>query len=64
MSLLQTKPLFLLAVILILAMPEVGLTHPAGLDVDGGHHNRKTGEYHYHQKNQQHTTHEPGVSKT
>lgn len=24
--------------------------HPGGLDQDGGHHNRKTGEYHYHQR--------------
>lgn len=26
-----------------------GNAHPGGLDAKGGHHNRKTGEYHYHQ---------------
>lgn len=24
--------------------------HPGGLDANGGHYNRKTGEYHYHRK--------------
>lgn len=25
-----------------------GWTHSGGLDANGGHYNRKTGEYHYH----------------
>ena len=24
--------------------------HPGGLDANGGHYDRKTGEYHYHRK--------------
>lgn len=31
-------------------MFSLGHAHPGGLDANGGHNNRKTGEYHYHQK--------------
>ena len=39
----------LLPLILISLTPFVG-AHPGGLDANGGHYNRKTGEYHYHRK--------------
>lgn len=29
-------------------LPCVALAHPGNTDSKGGHHNRKTGEYHYH----------------
>jgi hypothetical protein len=28
----------------------IALAHPGGLDANGGHYNRKTGEYHYHRQ--------------
>src|SRR5262245_51489279 len=33
---------------IILAFVDPAFAHPGGLDSKGGHHNRKTGEYHYH----------------
>jgi len=38
------------ALILTLIVPTAALPHGGGLDANGGHYNRKTGEYHYHQK--------------
>lgn len=38
----------LLPVLLLLVFASVALGHPGGLDANGGHTNRKTGEYHYH----------------
>lgn len=32
-----------------IALPGLLFAHSGGLDANGGHHNRKTGEYHYHQ---------------
>ncbi len=34
--------------IIILLLPFVVMAHPGSLDSNGGHYNRKTGEYHYH----------------
>jgi len=39
----------LLPLILISLTPFAD-AHPGGLDANGGHYNRKTGEYHYHRK--------------
>ncbi len=33
--------------------------HPGGLDANGGHYNRKTGEYHYHNKLKQKDNSQP-----
>jgi 5-methylcytosine-specific restriction endonuclease McrA len=38
------------ALILTLIVPTAAFPHGGGLDANGGHYNRKTGEYHYHQK--------------
>ncbi|WP_139923199.1 YHYH domain-containing protein [Hymenobacter sp. DG01] len=35
------------AALLLFTTPKV-MAHSGGLDSDGGHHNRKTGGYHYH----------------
>jgi len=35
---------------LIFIISGLGYSHPGGIDANGGHQNRKTGEYHYHQK--------------
>jgi len=40
----------LIAILLLLALPVAPFSHPGGLDANGGHTNRNTGEYHYHQK--------------
>lgn len=40
----------LLAAIAALIPVSLARAHPGGLDSRGGHHNRKTGEYHYHRK--------------
>ena len=48
---MRTKVLLLGAVLLGVSAVEVH-AHPGGLDANGGHTNRKTGEYHYHQKKQ------------
>ena len=36
-----------LSVLVVFAW-DFGYTHPGGTDANGGHYNRKTGEYHYH----------------
>ena len=41
------KSLFLVPV-LALAIPVAAVAHSGGLDANGGHYNRKTGEYHYY----------------
>lgn len=40
----------LLVVLLILGLPAVALAHGGGLNADGCHTNRKTGDYHCHRK--------------
>lgn len=37
--------------LLLTCMPVVGLAHPGRLDKKGGHKNKKTGTYHYHDAN-------------
>lgn len=37
-----------IAVLLVLFIPMDGLAHSGRTDSNGGHYNRKTGEYHYH----------------
>jgi hypothetical protein len=39
-----------LLVLLILVMPAVALAHGGGLNAEGCHTNRKTGDYHCHRK--------------
>lgn len=43
------KSLFLVPVLAV-AVPVVATAHSGGLDANGGHYNRKTGEYHYHRQ--------------
>lgn len=38
-------------VLLIFIFPTLVFSHPGGLDKNGGHTNKKTGEYHYHRNN-------------
>lgn len=39
---------YVLLLVLIVVLPVVGFAHSGGTDANGGHYNRKTGEYHYH----------------
>ena len=39
---------YVLLFALIVVLPVVGFAHSGGTDANGGHYNRKTGEYHYH----------------
>lgn len=41
------KQIVIITTILVLGYTYV-FAHPGRLDSSGGHHNRKTGEYHYH----------------
>jgi hypothetical protein len=43
------KSLFLVPVLAV-AVPIVAMAHSGGLDANGGHYNRKTGQYHYHRQ--------------
>lgn len=36
--------------IILLLLSVYSLSHPGRTDKDGGHYNRKTGEYHYHNR--------------
>lgn len=38
----------ILALAVVLSVPALGWSHGGGLDKNGGHYNRKTGEYHLH----------------
>ena len=40
--------LFVIVVTLVASIYQFAGGHPGGLDTNGGHYNRKTGEYHYH----------------
>ena len=42
------KRILALIVILLIAFPLLVLAHSGRTDSNGGHYNRKTGEYHYH----------------
>ena len=42
------KRILALVVILLIAFPLLVLAHSGRTDSNGGHYNRKTGEYHYH----------------
>lgn len=35
-------------IVLVVLIPVAGYSHPGRTDANGGHYNRKTGEYHYH----------------
>ncbi len=39
----------LLSFLLLILLAQVVIAHPGSLDENGGHYNRKTGEYHYHE---------------
>lgn len=41
---------FVFVLILACILPVLAFPHSGGLDANGGHYNRKTGEYHYHRK--------------
>ncbi|GAP66647.1 nuclease [Mizugakiibacter sediminis] len=40
----------LIAAVALVAMPTLALPHPGGLNAEGCHNNRKTGEYHCHRE--------------
>ena len=40
----------ILLAVVVLGTSTFASAHPGGLDANGGHYNRKTGEYHYHRK--------------
>jgi hypothetical protein len=42
------KRIILLVWLALGLLPTVGLSHSGRTDANGGHYNRKTGEYHYH----------------
>ncbi|MNY28922.1 hypothetical protein D3C86_1629310 [compost metagenome] len=44
--------LFIAASAVVLAMPSVASAHPGGLNSEGCHNNRKTGDYHCHRGSQ------------
>lgn len=37
-------------ILAVISLTSFSEAHPGGLDANGGHYNRKTGEYHYHRK--------------
>lgn len=37
-----------IAAFIILMIPTLGYSHPGRTDANGGHYNRKTGVYHFH----------------
>src|SRR6185369_16175029 len=42
------KRIILLVWLALGLLPSLSLSHPGRTDANGGHYNRKTGEYHYH----------------
>lgn len=44
--------LIIAALVAVLAMPEAASAHPGGLNSEGCHNNRKTGDYHCHRGSQ------------
>lgn len=44
----MTKILVIVILLIITLSSAVALAHPGGLDQNGGHYNRKTGQYHKH----------------
>ncbi len=56
--------IFIVIIIIILILScTSALAHPGGLDSNGGHYNRKTGEYHYHNKDKAATADKPAQAK-
>lgn len=45
---MKTNKFFILAPIIFILISTIVFSHPGRLDSNGGHYNRKTGEYHYH----------------
>lgn len=45
---MRKNNLFMLTLITFILISTIVLAHPGSLDSNGGHYNRKTGEYHYH----------------
>ncbi|MBQ7068697.1 MAG: YHYH domain-containing protein, partial [Synergistaceae bacterium] len=45
---MKRKFYFVLSFILVLALSSVSFAHPGKLDSKGGHTDKETGEYHYH----------------
>lgn len=42
------KKISLVILVVFLSLPLIVFAHPGRTDKNGGHYNRKTGEYHYH----------------
>ncbi|WP_225210074.1 YHYH domain-containing protein [Xanthomonas bonasiae] len=40
--------IFVFAALITLLVPALALAHPGGLNAEGCHNNRKTGDYHCH----------------
>lgn len=51
-------------IIITLLLPFVAFAHPGSLDANGGHYNRKTGEYHYHSGIHKYGTSSSSTTKT
>jgi len=45
---MKSKYKLALWLVLCILLPSLGLSHPGRTDSNGGHTNRKTGDYHYH----------------
>lgn len=59
-KIIMKKILFLLLTLTLLT--QISVAHPGSLDDNGGHYNRKTGEYHYHEGT--HTESNTNLSKS
>ncbi len=53
---ISLKTLSFILIILFLIIPVTAYPHPGRTDAQGGHTNKKTGEYHYHSKPQSEST--------
>lgn len=45
----KKRVLLIISIIILISLPLVAYAHPGSLDSNGGHYNRRTGEYHYHE---------------
>ena len=49
--------------LILISLTSLAGAHPGGLDANGGHYNRKTGEYHYHRKTGEYHYHRKPADK-
>lgn len=55
---------YLLLLIFIVSSPHLSFAHGGGLDANGGHYNRRSGEYHYHRRQPAQMSPPSSVQKT